>query len=157
MSFLCKIGLHTWNGCKCERCGKTRSSQHNWLEDCETCSTCGKTRENQHDWLVDCEVCHICGKKSGKTHNIFNDKCKHCNHLQGHYVDERDGKIYPYIKIGKLVWMTDNFAYNTQYGCFAYDNVESNASKYGYLYNWSTAERINLKVGAFHLQKKFLT
>jgi len=35
----CLLG-HKWNGCKCEKCGKTRDMQHKWL-GC-VCESCGK-------------------------------------------------------------------------------------------------------------------
>jgi uncharacterized protein (TIGR02145 family) len=41
MSFLCKIGLHNWNGCKCDNCWKTI---HIW--DGLKCSKCENKREN---------------------------------------------------------------------------------------------------------------
>lgn len=49
MTFKCKIGLHTWDGCKCSACGKVRKDQHDWSKDCEKCSKCSNKRENQHD------------------------------------------------------------------------------------------------------------
>jgi len=55
----CLFG-HKWNGCKCEKCGKTRDKQHDW-EGC-ICKKCGKPRNEQHDW-DDC-ICKKCGKKS---------------------------------------------------------------------------------------------
>jgi len=62
MSFKCKIGLHSWNGCKCSECGITGDKQHDWSKNCEKCSKCGKIRENQHDWNVDNKICIRCGK-----------------------------------------------------------------------------------------------
>jgi len=73
MSFKCKIGLHSWDGCKCTDCGKTRDERHDWGKDCEKCSKCGKTRENQHDWSKDCEKCSKCGKIE-----IHHDRSKDC-------------------------------------------------------------------------------
>lgn len=46
MSFKCIIGIHTWDGCKCSKCGKTRDEQHDRTEDCEINSKCGKIIEN---------------------------------------------------------------------------------------------------------------
>src|ERR1700756_2579705 len=57
---LCPIGLHTWQGCKCARCGKTRDEGHNW-SGCK-CSKCGKPREEGHDWNG-CR-CSLCGAES---------------------------------------------------------------------------------------------
>jgi hypothetical protein len=66
MSFKCKIGLHTWDECKCAECGKFRNEQHDWSIDCEKCSVCGKTRKNQHNWN-NCK-CITCGKENHSWH-----------------------------------------------------------------------------------------
>jgi len=42
MAFKCKIGFHSWDGCKCSFCEKIRDEQHDWLKDYERCSKCGK-------------------------------------------------------------------------------------------------------------------
>jgi len=61
MSFKCKIGLHSWNGCKCSECEKTRDEQHDWSKDCEKCSKCGRIRENQHK--SNGNKCYTCGQE----------------------------------------------------------------------------------------------
>ena len=98
MSIKCKLGFHSWDGCKCNQCGKTRDEQHDWKKDCEKCSKCGKTRENehnwngckctqcsktrdeQHDWSKDCEKCFKCGKTRDGQHDWSKDskKCSNC-------------------------------------------------------------------------------
>jgi hypothetical protein len=45
MAFKCKLGLHSWNGCKCSECGKIRDELHNWFPDQEQCSGCGKKKD----------------------------------------------------------------------------------------------------------------
>jgi len=44
MNWKCLFG-HKWNGCKCEKCGKTRDEQHD-LNGCK-CKRCGAEK---HDW-----------------------------------------------------------------------------------------------------------
>ena len=46
MNLKCVLGMHTWNGCKCPKCGKTRDESHVWGEDCERCVKCGKIRDD---------------------------------------------------------------------------------------------------------------
>ncbi|MCX6236625.1 MAG: formylglycine-generating enzyme family protein [Bacteroidia bacterium] len=80
MTFKCKIGLHTWDGCKCSACGKVRKDQHDWSKDCDKCSKCSNKRENQHDWSKDCEKCSICGNIRENQHDLSKDceKCAKC-------------------------------------------------------------------------------
>jgi hypothetical protein len=79
MSFKCKISLHSWDGCKCSECEKTRDKQHDWSIDCDKCSKCGKTRENAHDWTKDCDKCSKCGKTRENAHDWTMDcKCSKC-------------------------------------------------------------------------------
>lgn len=82
MSLKCKLGFHSWNGCKCADCSKTRDEQHDWTEDCEKCSNCGKNRENMHDWSKDCEKCSKCGKNINNKHNWIGCKCSKCGNVR---------------------------------------------------------------------------
>lgn len=96
MALTCILGFHTWDGCKCSKCGKIRETLHNWSNDCEKCSRCGKTRENAHtwngckctncgktrdeghDWSKDCEKCSICGVARQNAHQWDGIKCSKC-------------------------------------------------------------------------------
>ena len=60
MLLKCFLGMHTWNGCNCSVCSKTRDEQHDWSKDCEKCARCDKTRANAHAW-EGCK-CSTCGR-----------------------------------------------------------------------------------------------
>lgn len=83
MAFKCKIGFHSWDGCKCSQCEKTRDEQHDWSKDCEQCSKCGKTRKYENIGIIcSCAKCSVpekriadffsdCGKGNIKRVEIF--------------------------------------------------------------------------------------
>lgn len=84
MNVKCMVGLHKWNGCKCERCCKVRDEGHNWSKDCEICCRCGKKRTADHDWSKDCEICSRCGKSRNGAHVWSTDKMKCTQCRQGY-------------------------------------------------------------------------
>jgi uncharacterized protein (TIGR02145 family) len=161
MAIRCSLGFHDWKkNCekcsicgqirqnhhdwsadceKCSKCGKTRKNQHEWKDDCEKCSQCNKTRNNQHNWSKNCSRCSVCGTIRPVKHSVSNGICGIC-HSQI-ITDPRDGQQYKIVKIGNQLLMAENLHYklNTP-GCFAYDNNELIANKYGYLYDFETAK-----------------
>ncbi len=64
------------------------------------------------------------------------------NDLPNQFTDSRDGKTYKIVEIGNQVWMAEDLAYKTNSGCWADDNDNRNVAKYGYLYNWETANKV---------------
>jgi hypothetical protein len=89
MSLKCKIGFHSWKGCKCTDCGKIRDENHNWSKDCEQCSKCGKTRDNHHDWTIDdCTKCSKCEKSRKHDWNQNIERCSRCAKTYKDYILE---------------------------------------------------------------------
>jgi hypothetical protein len=66
MKAMCVLGLHQWEGCKCQRCCKTRTEGHDWSADCERCNKCYATRAGAHTWHG-CK-CKLCGKERYAGH-----------------------------------------------------------------------------------------
>jgi len=65
------------------------------------------------------------------------------------FTDDRDGNIYSTVQIGSQCWMTKNINYNNGCSsslgysdvgaCGCYNNISSNCTDYGRLYQWSAA------------------
>lgn len=63
----------------------------------------------------------------------------------GSILDQRDGKSYKTIIIGKQLWMAENLAYKPENGKYmSYKNSKKNIRKYGYLYDFETAKEVCL-------------
>lgn len=134
MSLLCNLGLHSWEGCKCIKCGKVRDEQHSWKkDDCSICEKCGKDIPGNHSW--DGCKCKNCGKILNENHTWKKDDCNVCNMCGkrrngGHDWSEENGKC---SKCGKIGYLSTN---NSSYKCECGNNFDLftiiNKSKYDF-------------------------
>ena len=72
----------------------------------------------------------------------------------GKFIDERDGSVYHWVRYGDLEWLVENIRLKTDKGkCQIYsenlitaeerkEQEEYNYSKYGYLYDYESAESV---------------
>jgi uncharacterized protein (TIGR02145 family) len=81
------------------------------------------------DLTYDAKFCPDCGTKI-KDEFVGNS---------GTFIDERDGHVYKWERIGTQIWIAENLAYEIEEGCWIYDNKQKNLWKYGRLYNWESA------------------
>jgi hypothetical protein len=94
---LCKLGIHSWLGCRCEHCPEWRDEEHKF-EGCKCllcsikrdqnhswdgckCSRCESTRDEAHRW--EGLSCNVCGKPNPEKMHPEEKVCSACNGAGG--------------------------------------------------------------------------
>jgi len=94
--------------------------------------SCGNTDKNTNDEKEN--------KKSTEKEQV---EVKAEEEMSKTFKDSRDRKTYKITKIGDQVWFAENLAYKPSSGNFwIYENKEENVEKYGYLYDYKTAQKV---------------
>jgi uncharacterized protein (TIGR02145 family) len=128
---------------RCRNCGEDNPEIANFCKKCgckvlkkeiKLCPKC--IAENDKEAIF----CKICGISLTKTNKVSESEVDWLDDRSGYFTDSRDGQKYKIAKIGIQIWMAENLQYKMPSGCWAYENNEENAKKYGYLYNWETAK-----------------
>ena len=101
-----------------------------------------KIKTNNETWTKTVTITQNQTTKVKAISTITPTKTNRPKDLPGYFTDSRDNKRYKIVEIGNQTWMAENLAYKTSSGCWAYDNDQSNVTKYGYLYNWETAKNV---------------
>ena len=75
-----------------------------------------------------------------ETSNKADFSILHKSDIDSNYIiDQRDGQIYHFIKIGQLFWLTDNMRFQTK-GSACYNDSLHYCSKYGRMYPYEDAQ-----------------
>jgi hypothetical protein len=93
------IFSHSWNGCKCRRCGCRRDKKHAW-DGCR-CVQCNTTRDAEHLWYGCC--CSRCNKTRAEAHVWEGCRCKQCKKVRSHE-DPGHQKVGCHCRECNLTW-----------------------------------------------------
>jgi uncharacterized protein (TIGR02145 family) len=89
--------------------------------------------------------CPDCKEFVGNKFECFMITVMAGNENEGTFTDERDGKVYKWVKIGDQVWMAENLAWDSKTW---ESKIYSGYEKYGWWYTWDLAHKPSDEGGA---------
>jgi uncharacterized protein (TIGR02145 family) len=129
--------------CSCPNCNFDIPSIANFCPNCgckveQIIKACPNPQCGRAELPSEARFCPDCGTQLNTSINSSNEFAGDF----GTFVDERDGHIYKWVRIGAQVWMAENLAYfqDDSDSCHVFGGNPINLGKYGCMYTYVEAE-----------------